>query len=83
MNDIFKIKNMEHNFRNNFLFATRNVKFVHYGSETVYYLGPKIWKLLCKNIKDSDNINIFKSNVNLWKPENCPFCMCKIYFTQS
>ena len=42
-------------------------------------LDPKIWDLLPKNIKDSENINIFKSNVKLWKPENCPYRICLIY----
>ena len=45
-------------------FATRNVKY-HYGAETIFYLGPKRWDLLPKNIKDSENINIFKSNIKL------------------
>lgn len=42
-------------------------------------LDPKMWDLLPKNIKDSENINIFKSNVKLWKPENCPYHICLIY----
>ena len=47
-------------------FATRNVKYLHYRSDVVSYLGPKIWDLLPENIKDSENINIFKSNVKPW-----------------
>ena len=31
MNDILNIKNVTYNFRNDFLFATRNIKSVHYG----------------------------------------------------
>ena len=32
-----------------------------------------------KNIKYLENINIFKSNVKLWKSENCPCRLCNIY----
>ena len=39
------------NLRNDFSFATRNIKSVHYSSETITYLGPKIWDLLLKTLK--------------------------------
>ena len=32
-------------------FATRNFKYLHYGSEVISYLGPKIWDLLPKTSK--------------------------------
>ena len=60
MNNIFKIRNVKYNFRIDISFVARNVNSVHYGSEAISYLGPKIWDLLPKNIKDSENINIFK-----------------------
>ena len=50
MNNIFKIRNLKYNFRNDISFATRSVNSVHYGSENVSYLGPKGWDLLSKNI---------------------------------
>ena len=34
--------------------------------------GSKIWELLPSNIIDSENLNIFKSNIKSWKPENYP-----------
>ena len=49
----------------------KSVKSVHYDSKNLSYLGPKIWDLLPKNIKDSENINMCKSNIKLWKPEEC------------
>ena len=30
-------------------------------------------------IKDSENVNIFKSNIKSWKPENCPCRLCRLY----
>ena len=75
----FLKKCLKCNFRNYFSFATKNVKSTHYGSETIFYLGPKIWALSSKSIWDSQNIHIFKSNVKLWKSENCPCRLCKIY----
>ena len=81
MNDIFKKRNVTYYFRNNSTFETSNTKSVYYGSETIPFLGPKIWELLPSSIKDSENLNIFKLNIKSWKPENCPCRLCKLYIT--
>ena len=44
-------------------------------AQKLYYLGPKIWALLRKNIKDSEIINLFKSDVTLMNPENYLFSL--------
>ena len=82
MNDIFRKKNTTYNTKNSSGFKTRNVKFVHYEFETIAYLGHKIWDRVPQKIKDSENINIFKPNIKLKKPEKCPWLLCKLYLTQ-
>ena len=57
------------------------MKSIYYGSETISFLGPKIWELLPSNINDSENPNIFKSNIKSWKPENYPCRLCRLYIT--
>ena len=79
INDIFKKRNVTYNFRKNSTFETRNIKSVYYGSEKISFIGPKIWELLPSNLKDSENLNIFKSNIKFWKPENCPCRLCRLY----
>ena len=79
MNDIFKKRNVMYNFRKNSTYETRNVKSVYYGSETISFIGTKIWELLLSNIYDSENLNIFNSNIKSWKPENCPCRLCRLY----
>ena len=44
-------------------FKIRNIKSVYYGSETISFIDPKIWESLPSNNKDSENLNIFKSNI--------------------
>ena len=77
--DIFKIRNVTYNFRKNSTFETKNIKSVYYGLETVSFICLKIWELLPSNIKDSENLSIFKSNIKSWKPENCPCRFCRLY----
>ena len=38
----------------------RNPKKVRYGTETIFFLSPKIWFLIPQNIKDSGFLPCFK-----------------------
>ena len=82
MNNIFQKRIVTYNFRKSSAFETRNIKSVYYISETISFLGPKIWELLPSNIKDSQNLNIFKSNIISWKPENFSCRLCRLYIAE-
>ena len=69
---------MTYNFRKKSTFETGDIKSVYYSSKTISYLGPKNMGIFAK-IKDSENVNIFKSNIKSWKPENCPCRLCRLY----
>ena len=66
---------------NNFL-EKRRVNEVRYGTESISFLGPKIWELLPNEIKDSDTLQIFKAKMKQWVPVECPCRLCKIYLPQ-
>ena len=69
-NDIFEKKKKYHITSGTFY--PKKIKSVYYGSETTLYLGPKIWNLVPKSIKDSANVNNFKSKNTFWEPESYP-----------
>ena len=79
MNEIFQLKDSTYNLRKNTTFKTRNVKSVYYGTETISYLGPKIWELVPNEIKNSTTLSIFKSKIKDWIPNDCPCRLCKEY----
>ena len=60
-------------------FSKPLVKSVYHGSESVSFLGPKIWDMLPDDCKDIDNLNTVYNKVKKWKPENCPCRLCEIY----
>ena len=61
MKDIFELQNPLYNIRSSCnQFRRNNIKTVHYGLQSVRYLGPKIWELLPNNIKYSNSISKFK-----------------------
>ena len=62
MKDILPLKE-KNNYCTNFPFKTRNVHTVTYGTETISYLGPKIWSLIPDHIKTSSTLLEFKSKI--------------------
>ena len=78
ISNIFQINTSVYNLRNSD-FKTENVRTVHYGTESLSFLGPKIWKILPSEIKTSTSLQVFKNKIKQWVPENCPCRLCKIY----
>ena len=80
MNDVFTYKSQHsYNLRQISQFATPRVNTVYHGTESVGFLGAKIWALLPISLKNIDNINAFKKEIKKWKPKNCPCRLCKVY----
>ena len=79
MNDVFRIRKNDYNTRKADEFQSHCVKTVHYGTETVSLLGPKLWSILPNENKSIININEFKSKIKSWVPQNCPCRLCKAY----
>ena len=79
MNDVFRIRRNDYNTRKADEFQSHCVKTVHYGTETVSVLGPKLWSVLPNEYKSIININEFKSKIKSWVPQNCLCRLCKTY----
>ena len=60
-------------------FAARRIKTVRYGSESLSYLGPRLWNILPDEYKKLQSVKVFKTKIRSWVPENCPCRLCKIY----
>ena len=82
MKELFAPKMSSYDLRNNNSFKRRRVKSVWHGTESVSYLGPKIWDLVPNEIKESESLNGFKFKIKRWVPEGCPCRICKIYLGQ-
>ena len=49
------------NLRNQQEFILRHVKTVHYGLNSLTYLGPRIWELLSNDLKRLESVEAFKA----------------------
>ena len=81
MNKVFHINEpiYEYDLRNNSDFAARRIKTVRYGSESLSYLGPRLWNILPDEYKKIQSGKDFKTKIRSWVPENCSCRLCKIY----
>ena len=78
MNEIFQLRDKSHyNLRYTTEFIIPPIHSVYHGSESVYYLGPKIWDLISSVIRQIDTFSGFKKAIKKWKPTNCPCRICK------
>ena len=59
MCELFNKANVPYDLRQDASFRSYNVKTVLYGTETLSYLGPKIWNLVPSDIRDCTTELIF------------------------
>ena len=79
LNEIFIPTTQPYNLRRNDSFNIRRVHSVRNGTESLSYLGPKIWNILPNEIKSANSLKIFKTKIKNWIPKNCPCRLCKSY----
>ena len=83
MNEIF-VENVKYHcdLRKETKFKRNNVKTVYNETETLTFLGPRIWKIVPDYVKKSNSFEEFKLKIKLWNPQNCPFRLCKSFLPQ-
>ena len=80
MDNVFKLRTENpHRLRQVSEFSRPIVKTVCHGTESLSYLGPKIWDILPEKLRNMDNLESFKKEIKTWRPDNCPCRLCKVY----
>ena len=82
LNEIFTPSQCKYDLRRNDKLERRRVNSVRFGTETISFLGPKIWDIVPNNIKRSETLQIFKAKIKKWIPRDCPCRLCKTYIAQ-
>ena len=68
-----------YNFRHRSDFIVPFARTVYHGTESISYLGPKIWDIVPSELKKAQSLNGFKKSIRKWAPDNCPCRLCKRY----
>ena len=71
---------IRYNLRQRSQFHIPPVRTVFSGTESIKYLGPKIWELIPDEMKELESLWEFKRAIKLWKPTSCPCRLCKTIF---
>ena len=82
VNEIFDLANIPYNLRNDFRLKSENVNTVFYGTESLSFLGPRLWGKLPNKYKNVNTLNEFKIKIKDWQCEDCPCRLCKTYVSQ-
>ena len=80
VNSLFEFTNKNYNLRN--VSKRKRYFTVHYGSESLVSLAPKIWELVPDSIREVKTLSIFKNKIKAWTTDKCPCRLCKNYIGQ-
>ena len=69
----------QYNLRNRPDFITPHVHSVFHGTESISYLGLKMWDIVPEESKHKKSLNSFKESIKMWVATNCPCRLCKVY----
>ena len=75
MKEVFEIVEGPHAIRNELKLKSRKINSVRYDIETASFVGTTIWNSLPGDLKQCKSLELFKSRIKNWIPENCP---CKL-----
>ena len=76
---LFQLRNNDYNLRQLPQFDLPNVRSVFCGTESISFLGLKIWNIVPNEFKKETSLDAFKKLIKKWQPENCPCRLCKSY----
>ena len=78
MNDIFMEKVPSYELRDSGNIFLPKVKTTRFGTETVQFLGQKLWRTLRADIKKSESLSMFKRKIKMYTV-SCDCRICKRY----
>ena len=77
MNEILTfVENNTYNLRSGMHLSRVNVHSTQYGTESIGYLGAKIWDLVPVHMKNLKTVSTFKNQIKNWIPKDCPCKVC-------
>ena len=82
LREIFVPEIILYNLRRDNTFERRQVHSVYHNTESLSFLGPKIWDLVPLELKQLESIEVFKLKIKKWIPFECPCRLCRTYIQQ-
>ena len=77
--ELFHKRTLNYELQHPSQFKIPRTESVYNGSESIAYLGPKIWNMVPSELKEMSSISSFKKAIKEWYPSNHPGRLCKRY----
>ena len=77
--EIFNKRNPNYQLRHTSHFSIPSVRSVYNGTESLSFLGPKIWDIVPTESKEVKTLSAFKSGIKNWWSQSWPCRLCKRY----
>ena len=61
------------------LFKPRTIRTFYNAQESHFFLGLKIWELVPSEIRELNNLSVFKRKIKHWIPSSCPCRNCRLH----
>ena len=68
MEEVFLKRDIKYNLRSQTDFKSSGTSTIHKGTESLRSLGPKVWNIIPKEIKESERLDIFYSKLRNGHP---------------
>ena len=80
LNNIFILnENRRGGMRSSSDFLRPRINSVHFGEDSLQYFGSVIWDKIPIEIRNSVSLNVFKSKIRNWSPDECTCRLCRDY----
>ena len=82
MSDIFPITVLNYNLRSQTDFLRNTVNTTKFGLNSLRHFASKVWSMIPIEIKNSSTVEIFKSKISKWEPNDCNCKLCQVYLNR-
>ena len=79
MSHIYPITVLSYNLRSQTDFLRNTVNTTKFGLNSLRHFASRVWSMTPIEIKNSSTIDIFKSQIRKWEPNDCDWKLCHDY----
>ena len=77
--DFMPLRSIDYNLRSQIDFSVSSANTTHFGWNCLRYFASKVWNMVPPELKNLNDIDIFKSDVRKWEPIQCECTLCLPY----
>ena len=82
LKELFSFNIRNYNLKSQSTLERIKTNSVHFGSESLSSVAPKIWDLIPDSFKNENSPERFKNGIKTWTTDKCPCRICKVKIGQ-